>query len=560
MDLFKNRAALFASALLTVAPSIAAQSKSTDVPGVCTQDGETRFDPACYVRIYEDNGKGKRQLLYGRDQMLNSRLLRVDPESTIVIDLASAFAGDQHGDVALNKLLVKAELKKKDASHAVEVTGYSQIGESANDKSSQIAFAFQTFDNVAGKVENLYFTSRDLIEKTFGSECYNLLKSGDAGTATCIVDDDKLDRFTAGLEVFEPEVVALADFFSSPGNRAVQAQIAADIFEIDVESLQGIAAQIKTQRSKLHDADIVSNPGLRQKIVGILLERTELAVRDLSGVIHATEKIACAVTNNADDRKRQGCDIDLAQICPSRYDSDRKRNLVLGLEDPAEFARDCLKEFKRKDYLKALKKYLVEGAIDLARNSAESGDLLILTLEGQGPDQAAGETGARAEFRIRISNYGWKAGVEPSLFFIKRIGVNEVDQNRPAASPVKTLLPVRFAPYPGVSLTASYHGTHGGGASFLHYVAPGFGVNATFMTFGAMRDFDPLANTGAGQFTTVNGSSVELGVGPVFTLFGNRISATYGWNLMAADRRTYWALGFGFLSLGKDLAGFIKKN
>lgn len=557
MKRLRSAAVVVFGALLGVIQGLQAQPAASSATICDHPAAESRFDPACYIRIYEDSGNGKRKLLYDQSQQgAHSRLLRADPESTIVIDMAKAFDASERGDVALNKLLVGANLKTKDSTHAVEVTGYSQIGQSAANSPAQVAFAFQTFDNVQGKVQNLYFTAKDLIDKTYGdSQCSMAMLRAQhpENVPECQLDakdrEERLVTFGKGLAVFAPEAEALSDFFSSAGNRAVEAKLAIDIFEIDLESLQGIASQFKTQRARL--ADNAVPDAEKQTILETLLERTRLALNDFSGVAFATRRIACtAKGDNTPD-----CQLKLQEVCPG---ANSARTRVSGLGDPDEFSRTCLAEFKRKDYIEHLRTYLVEGTIDLAKNDAASGDILTLTLEAQGPDQQ--QTGARAEFRIRVANYGWKAGVEPSLFFVKRIGVNEADANRPSTSPIKSLQPVRFSPFPGVNLAASYYGSHTAKASFLHILAPGLGVNATFMTFGAKRDFDPLANNGAGQFTTVNGSSFELGTGPVVSLFGNRISVTYGWNLMASDRRTYWALGFGFLSLGKDLAGLIKKN
>ncbi len=46
----------------------------------------------------------------------------------------------------------------------------------------------------------------------------------------------------------------------------------------------------------------------------------------------------------------------------------------------------------------------------------------------------------------------------------------------------------------------------------------------------------------------------------MFSLFNNRISATYGWNLMAGHRRQYWGLGFGFIRIAQDLGNFIRRD
>jgi hypothetical protein len=59
---------------------------------------------------------------------------------------------------------------------------------------------------------------------------------------------------------------------------------------------------------------------------------------------------------------------------------------------------------------------------------------------------------------------------------------------------------------------------------------------------------------------TTNGSSFEIGTGPVISLFNNRIIATYGWNLMQPVKREYWGLGFGFIQIGRDVASFFKSK
>jgi len=91
---------------------------------------------------------------------------------------------------------------------------------------------------------------------------------------------------------------------------------------------------------------------------------------------------------------------------------------------------------------------------------------------------------------------------------------------------------------------------------FLSALAPGMGVNTTFMSFSEPRDFDPATN----QFTKTNGSTFQLGVGPVVSIFNNAVQFTYGWDLNVDQRRRYFGIGFGFVEVGKTFASFLKKQ
>ena len=84
------------------------------------------------------------------------------------------------------------------------------------------------------------------------------------------------------------------------------------------------------------------------------------------------------------------------------------------------------------------------------------------------------------------------------------------------------------------------------GDRILHTLAPGFGLNTTLMSFRDSSDYDPSK-----QASKTTGANFQLGVGPVVMLFGGKVSATYGWNLMADRKRAYWGLGFSFLEIAK---------
>lgn len=541
------------------------QGNITTPPSGCgplTPPSPASADPAKYVRVYEQSGKGTPRLIYfDRCSSLKSTLLKADSESTLIIDVSEMFANKDNADMALNKLFMLGNLKKSNAATDVEVTNYSKIGKEAGIEKSQKAFAFQTFDNIGAKVVNLYFTSRELIEGGFGATgqtCYALLSKlvspalagagGPTVATACPINATTRGLFEARLRTYAVELQELSTFFSGEANRLVNAKIATDVFEIDIESLQGIAKQVATQWELAQSTSVT--PAGKDQSLDIIIERIMNTVEKLSGLIGTTRALSLDPSVGA-------------TICPgayAKYSEAPKLPLPVPPSPTSSsnaFARTCVIEYKRKDYLKRLENDVMQGSISLSENNASSGDVLTLTVEAKGSDEAA--SGNQVKFRVRVTDFGWKGGVEPSLFFIKRIGVNEADANRPLGDPVRGLQPVRFAPFPGVNLTASHHGGRTGFQEFLHVLAPGFGLNTTFMTFGAQRDFDPTIGD-KGQFVTTNGSNFQIGTGPVVTLFGNRISATYGWNLMANERRAYFGFGFGFLSLGRDLVGLIKKN
>ncbi len=43
----------------------------------------------------------------------------------------------------------------------------------------------------------------------------------------------------------------------------------------------------------------------------------------------------------------------------------------------------------------------------------------------------------------------------------------------------------------------------------------------------------------------------------VGSLFDNNLQFTYGYNLNASRKNSYFGIGFGFIEVGKRLAGFL---
>src|SRR5258707_576926 len=123
MKMFSNRSWVGGAALLLVTFPGAAQK----TPDRAHESG--RFDPSTFVAIYEEIGKKKSRVkLYTPPN--DTRILSADHESTIIFDLTKALSKESGGDVGLNNVYIRAELKTAKGSSPVEVVGYSLIGES----------------------------------------------------------------------------------------------------------------------------------------------------------------------------------------------------------------------------------------------------------------------------------------------------------------------------------------------------------------------------------------------------------------------------------------------
>jgi hypothetical protein len=86
-------------------------------------------------------------------------------------------------------------------------------------------------------------------------------------------------------------------------------------------------------------------------------------------------------------------------------------------------------------------------------------------------------------------------------------------------------------------------------------LAPGIGVNVTFMNFADPRDFDPALN----QFSSTSASNFQIGAGGVVSVFNSALQFTYGFNLNESQKSRYFGFGFGFIEIGKLLSGYLKK-
>lgn len=598
------------------------------------------FDPSCYVRIYEDAGDNKRTMLYSyEDPRVFSRILKADAGSKIVIDLAHGL--DINNDLGLNQFSVRAQLKTKNATKPVEVVGYSEVGVSEEEKEAQRAFGLQTFRDLSTRMFTLYSTLKDfLISMETDPKPYKR-EDGSGGCAEVLLNIEGHDsissllptenckslklganaeavaRFDSAFQRYKERLKGLAKFFSSPETRTVAAEVAAQVFRVDAETMAVVAGGIATRIETLEK----DKPGGVELTEAARHEQKQLLLLDLASVLFRLRFAHGEIVRIAEDQPKpnsadkepqfrekygtiNGCPesfFTLPVFAPSR----------LSGQSYFDFPQRCVTEVLRRSFVNSLRKYLVYGTISLPTYDVASGDVLTLTIEARGSDKKT--LGATARFYIYATSYGWKLSATDSLLFIKRIGVPErletsTDPNEPNAG----LRSIRFRPFPGFTLGTTYHyrGTKtfcdianvksrlekvadaamqtdyaertrklkdvdapqtiqncSGGEKlsyrvpafsakerFLRVLAPGIGINTTIMYWDGGR-FNPT-NSKFGD--DVNATNFQLGVGPIVSLFDNRISFTYGWNLMAPRQRTYYGVGFSFVRFGQDVAKLFK--
>ena len=118
---------------------------------------ETPFDPAHYVKIYEETSD-RRILLYDPRHVATApTLLRVDADSKIVVELN--FQSPGQGDMALNGLFMSAELSRVDPGTGpvkAEVLNVSEIAADPKTQASQAGVALRTAGDVRVILQNLY--------------------------------------------------------------------------------------------------------------------------------------------------------------------------------------------------------------------------------------------------------------------------------------------------------------------------------------------------------------------------------------------------------------------
>lgn len=551
-----RRAALVA---IAAAGSLGAQPSAAVSPDT--------FSPLGYVRLFEDTGT-RRILIYdpARNQ-LNSTQIKVDGRSTIYVEVASI---DQ--SVPMNRLFMTATLARRGGqSEELEVVGYSEVGKSREGAESQNAVALQTAEDVKLTLLNMFFTTRDLIRTFYGDApgCpEELARDPRAGCAARVKIDPAIAE--SRFRLYQPEIQAISQFFVRPDTARVASLLGSQAFGVEIASLRLIAQQYVDNITALFDPDVTA--GRKQAAHTDLVERTKLIWHDFSYIADEIEAEKRKLLSAIQGSGASAC-LDASELADlkQRYEEALAAKPKPATQQAASMietaALDCYSTAWGEEIARQLRQYLVPAQIFLGANDVKPGDTVTLRIEAR--ESAGSAIGVPAQFLLIVRDRGTRVAVSPSLLFIKRLGVTAADVDITNPNAIKA---VDFSPFPGVTFGAIFHSrgltkvtgkawdyeaAESGASRFLGALAPGIGINVTFMNFGDPRDFDPAANGGNGAFTNTNGTNFEVGAGVVGSLFDNNLQFTYGYNLNAGRKHSYFGVGFGFIEVGKRLAGFL---
>ena len=511
--------------LMMASPALA------QIPSNCdpNSDKQRPFDPAHYVKIFEETS-GRRIVLYDPRAVLTSpTLLRADADSKIVLEIDPDCLGS---DMALNALFVSAELSRSDASAGpvkVEVLNYSEVAADPRTQASQAGVALQTAGDVRVVLQGLYNLTKDLVGSIYADECLGRPQSEHLRPAGCdyqfksgLTTQSAENILRTRLRAFQPRVNAMTDFFSGDKNALVLNEIGTVVFSLDLRSLKATAAMLKS---------------------------------DVAAFLNDTD---------SPQRARAGEDI---RLYLQRIWDDMQPLRAELLKNPNYFTDQW-----EKVLLPHFRNLLAPGTIDLAKYKAADGDALTITVQARSTSGDA-NGGVSRDFQIGIRKYHARVMTASSAFYLRRNGTILDDQGKPISQ--------TFAPAPGVTFGPVFYSrgmkkgpeTEKNGKSvwiaqdttwsrFYSALAPGIGINVSLMNFSS-NDFDPSIKDSAGNvvggFRTTTSASIQVGTGISASLFSNAIQFTYGWNLSVSDKRSYWGIGFGFIEIGQEIAKVAKK-
>jgi hypothetical protein len=494
------------------------------------------LDVARRVRIYEDTGN--RWIVQYNPEEPNNTIMYVDADSSIVIDLQP----DPCSEIFLNEVFMSARLSHSSGGDAegtnMEITNYAELPKDAATRAGRAAGTIRTSGGLFGLINQMVRTVEYLKN--------NLTASTDVPAAANVLKANKarIDSITTAL--------------TDTNNSYALSQIAGRAFQIDLPSMMATATAFANTVTDFLDA----------------------AARGATDETHAKQ------------------DLEMIREYIGRIDQalhDAARDLHL-----SQFDAETIRRLWAQS---AAGETLVPGTIALPKYKAADGDMITINVAVRTPG-GENAAGASKDFHLRVRRYHTRVEAASSLLFLRRLR-DIKDENG-------VLQRVNFAPAAGVTLAAVFYNrtlaatgcpaivrrsdsstkTHGNAGSaqatasgaaapgvehglpnvncyvrkfgklnaLKSGLAPGVGVNVSFMNWQTPADFDVTANEGKGAFRTTDSSAVQVGAGFVVSLFSNAVQGTFGWNLQTPAPRAYWGLGFNFIEAGKEIAKYVKKS
>jgi hypothetical protein len=550
----------------------------------------TRLSPSRFIRIYEDTEGGDHPVpdlkscnhciqIYNPDGVKlpprKTIQLSADEKSLLVVIPDINLMGS---DLALNKLFITAQLVSGGKKSNVEVVSYSEVGKDQSTSAAQKGTAFESAQDIEMKLvdmsegaedvlkyayctdptapkppgcardEELTFTDREgKTYKSFAEQENSLKRDAESGNKTAN-GSSLAQRLRDRLRLHQQEVNSLATFFKNPTNQALVQLIGTDVLNIDRDTLVAIVTQYKTDVDAAFDSKSTGD-AVNQALWGVL-ERTKIIYDrfkdDRASIRALAQRYAINPASMPLPLCQQESDALATMLAQAGSDDDK------GSEAKSCALHKYIRERGEAGLLK-LKNQIVPGHISLQNAGAKDGDQLTVTVEVRGEGEAQG---IAVPFEIAIKRYGWKPQVADSFMFVHRQGLTLQElssSNNPGNAGLNR---VNFAPSPGVSFILTYlRRGDNPWDKFLRAMGPGIGMNVSFMNFN-----DPSFDQSTGKFTNTTGLNIQEGAGIVATFFDNKLQFSRGWNLNAARKRQYWAVGFGFIEITKEVAKYVKQK
>lgn len=507
------------------------------------------FHAASTKAVYGENVEIYGKLIYdGHTPGLNNTRLTADESSTIVV---RPNVGGR--DIAFNTIYMAAELSSGDTKQNLEVVNYSEVGVAPTADAFVVGASFETAKNILDKLITLQRRSTDILKYVLGTDDKEISTADLDKLIRIDQDADAVNLRNRAKDAFQqyaPEVESIAGFLLTQTNRNIVERIANTLFHMDRDTLIAISKQFTSDVALIGTDAATRDPAIRR-----LLSRTVQLYKDFTG---ARAEIRYMVDHGGAEGKDHE-DGDRTRLVKKlneireRIQQTTDPDLKLALKrDAGAVARDIYAYDRSIEAITNLRqtKFPV-GWVSLDEARSRDGDTLKLTVRVQNPGSAG--TGNKVPFYIAVKRYGVKLHWASSFMFIKRLDITAADLVPDANG--NTLSEVNFAPSPGVSYGFTYFKRGDtGGSKFLRTLAPTVGINVSFMNF---KDpgFDLLTN----MFTNTKGTDVQVGTGPIVSLFNNKLHfIPVGWNLNADRKRRYWGIGFGFVEFAKELGKYIK--
>jgi len=560
-------------------------------PSVAEESGEEALNPAYFVKIYEvpkarsksfqqeairDYGESAKiygKLIYdGRTAGLNNTRMTADEGSTIAV------VPDVSGrDIAFNTIYMAAELASGDKKQNVEVVNYSEVGTAPSADAFIIGASFRSARDVLDKLITLQRRATDILKPTLEfydpqGEIPQEKLNGLLDSETVLKDQALLDRAKRNFALYAAEIESISGFLLDSNNRNIVERVANYVFNLDQATLVAIAKQFTTDLA-LISSD--ASQDTRNLAVYRLLLRTRQIYIDFQSaravILNMTRDYESYTPPTSSEKsepperkemvtKLQGLQKRIMALKTkedSTSDPDEKartKGLRVGLEmEAAKTARDIYAYDTSSVAITNLRKTKFPvGWLSLDDAKAQDGDSLKVTVRVQNPDGQG--TGNKVPFYVAVKKYGIKLHWASSFMFLKRLNITDADAQPKADG--TTLSKVNYAPSPGMSYGFTYFKRgDSAGDKFARVLAPTIGMNVSFMNFK-----DPGFDLVKNMFTNTKGTDVQVGAGPVFSLFNNKLDFTYGWNLNVDRKRNYFGIGFGFIEIAKELTKYVKNQ